>query len=83
MPAVELPPFTDKQRAALRACRFVTPNLARTTAWAWTDDEATAATLGSYTKYRRSAEPLAYEYECHLTHPDAVAVVCDLVDGKR
>lgn len=38
MSAVELPPFTEAHREAVRACRFYTPNLEHTHAWAWTDD---------------------------------------------
>ena len=83
MPAVELPPFTDTQREAVRRCRFVTPNVARTHAWCLTEDEATAAAIGKYTRYRRFAEPASYEYEIAVTHPDGVAFICDLVDGGR
>ena len=105
MPAVELAPMTDAQRDALRSCRFCTPNLARTHAWAWTDDPAIVALLvpgrteptaeereaalallapvGSCTNYRRCSEPELREWEIHLTHPDAIALVCDLVDSRR
>lgn len=38
MPAIELPPFTEAHREAVRACRFYTPNLEHTLAWAWTYD---------------------------------------------
>lgn len=38
MPAVELPPFTDAHREAVKACRFYTPNVAHDRAWAWSDD---------------------------------------------
>lgn len=38
MPAIELPPFTEAHREAVKACRFYTPNIAHDRAWAWTDD---------------------------------------------
>lgn len=38
MPAVELPPFTEAHREAVRRMRFVTPNVAREGAWCFTDD---------------------------------------------
>lgn len=38
MPAIELPPFTDAHREAVRACRFYTPNVEHDRAWAYTSD---------------------------------------------
>lgn len=38
MPAIELPPLTEAHREAIRNCRFYTPNMDHTHAWAWTDD---------------------------------------------
>ena len=104
MPAIELPPFTDTHREAVRRCRFLTVNLARTVAWVWTDDAKIVACLvptraivpspdgseqaksahavGSATRYRRSADPDKHEWEITITHPDGVAFICDLVDGR-
>lgn len=38
MPAIELPPFTAAHREAVKSCRFYTPNVEHSMAWAWTDD---------------------------------------------
>lgn len=45
MPAIELPPFTEEHREAIRRCRFVTPNQDHTQAWAWTDDDEVCRVL--------------------------------------
>jgi hypothetical protein len=70
-------------REAVRLCRFVTPNMARNRAWAWTGSEEIAGLLGGAARYRRSAEPEIYEYEITITHPDGVAFICDLVDARH
>jgi hypothetical protein len=41
------------------------------------------ARVASATHYRRCSEPLAYEWEVHITHPDGVAYICDLVDERN
>lgn len=104
MPAIELPPFTDAHREAVKACRFTTPNVEHTLAWAWTDDDEIARVLvpgagmnaaeraqagadehprvASATYVRRSSDPLLYEWELTITHPDGVAFICDLVAGR-
>ena len=81
--SAELAPLPDGYRQALERCSFVTPNMARTHAWAWTYDEEVAALLGSKAKHLRCSEPELYEYEISITHPDAVAMVCDIVDARR
>jgi hypothetical protein len=83
MPAIELPPFTETQRRALRSCRFVTTSLDRTHGWAWTDDEETAKTLGHTSSYVRSQVPYKREYEIHITHPDGVALMVELMEERR
>lgn len=76
----ELKPLPDGFRNALARCRFVTPNVSHTVAWAWTDDEETAKLLGGGTRYRRSSEPEKHEWECTITHPDGVALACELAE---
>ena len=41
------------------------------------------ARVAAATRLRRSAEPLLYEWELAITHPDGVAFVCDLVAERR
>lgn len=77
MPAIELEPLPDGYREALARCRFVTPNVAHTLAWAWTTDEETAKLIGGGSRYRRCADPELYEWECTLRHPDAIALACE------
>jgi len=79
----DLKPLPDGYAAALARCRFVTPNLSHTLAWAWTADEEVAKLLGAGTRYRRSAEPEVYEWECTITHPDGVALACELAEASR
>lgn len=83
MPAIELPPLPDGWRSALERCRFVTPNLAHTHAWAWTTSEEDALLLGGATRYRRSSDPELHEWEVTISHPDGVAIACDLADSRR
>ena len=45
MPAIELPPFTEAHREAVKSCRFYTPNRAHDRAWAWTDSDDIARVL--------------------------------------
>lgn len=45
MSAIELPPFTEAHREAVKACRFYTPNIAHDRAWAWTDDDEVCRVL--------------------------------------
>lgn len=77
MNETEPEPLPDGYREALERCRWVTPNVAHNLAWAWTKDEDTAKLLGGGTRYRRSSDPELYEYECTLSHPDAVALACE------
>lgn len=72
---IELPPLPDGYREALARCRFVTPNIAHTRAWAYTQDEDTAAML-SASKYQR-AKGVA-EWEATIIHPEAVALAVEL-----
>lgn len=83
MPAIELQPLPEGWRAALERCRFVTTNMARDRAWAWTNSEEDAQLLGGSTRYRRSTEPLIYEHEVSITHPDGVAIVAELQEARR
>lgn len=101
MPAIELPPFSEAHREAVKACRFYTPNIEHSMAWLWTADDEIARVLvpgcgmneaeraasgaaehprvASATRVRRCADPPLYEWELHITHPDGVAFVCDLM----
>ena len=42
-----------------------------------------AYAVGSATRYRRSSGPDIHEWEITVTHPDGVAFICDLVDGRQ
>ena len=83
MPAIELEPLPDGWKAALARCRFVTPNIEHTRAWAYPVSEDDAKLLGPYTTYKRSREPDVVEWEVAITHPDGVAIAVELCEASR
>lgn len=80
---VDLEPLPDGYRAALARCRFVTPNLAHTLAWAYTRNEDDAKLLGGATHYRRCSNPELHEWEITVRHPDGVALAVELSEASR
>lgn len=79
----ELQPLPAGYREALARCRFVTVNLEHSRLWPYTADAETAKLLGAGAPYRRCSEPELYEYEITSTHPDAVALACELAEVSR
>ena len=47
------------------------------------DDADLAKLLGAGAPYRRCSEPELYGYEVTSTHPDAVALACELAEVPR
>ncbi len=84
MSTLELPPLTDDERAAIRELRFVSTSLDRVTAFGITTDGAVAARCpGGATSYPRTREPLVMEWDIRFFHPDAVAIVLELMLERR
>ena len=81
--SAELQPLPDGYREGLARCRFVTVNLEHSRLWAYTDHADLAKLLGAGAPYRRCSEPELYEYEITSTHPDAVALACELAEVPR
>ena len=78
----ELQPLPEGFREALARCRWVTPNVEHSRAWAWTKDEETAKLIGGATRYKRCSDPEIYEYECSIYHPDGVALAVELTEAQ-
>lgn len=79
----EVQPLPAGYREALERCSFLTPNLAHTLGWAYTENEEDAQLLKGYVPLRHHGETQPYRYECTITHPDAVAILCELHDSRR
>jgi hypothetical protein len=78
---VELPPFTQEMREAIRECRFKTTNLARTQALVYDNDKARMEATGlDFTAYRPAqiAEPHRWDHEGRSADPRVIEFVAGL-----
>jgi hypothetical protein len=78
---VELPPFTEDMRAAIRECRFKTVNHARTTAIVYDADRARMEATGlQFTAWRRApmSEPSLWDHEGRSGDPRVIEFVAGL-----
>ncbi len=75
-----LPPLPDDVKAAIREARFCTLNLAHTQAIICVDEaeHAFRISVNGGTKITRSREPLVYEYDIVLAHPEAIELVAEI-----
>lgn len=83
---VELPPFTDDMRAAIRECRFKTVNQLRTIAIVYDADKARLEATGlNFTAYRPAplAEPHRWDHEGRSADPRVVEFVAALSRSPR
>lgn len=79
----ELQPLPAGYREALERCSFLTPNLAHTLGWAYTENEEDAILLKGASPLRRPGETQPWRWECTITHPDAVAILCEIHEARH
>ena len=79
----ELQPLTEKQRAAIRACRFSTTTVPREIAWLITTDDQVVRDIGDVsgrtTTYVKDYKTMTYEHDVLVTHPEAIELVLEIM----
>lgn len=82
----ELPPLTEEQVAAVRACRWSTTNVTRTSCWLCTDDPTVAEALRdvvSRSDYHcRDFVSKKMEWDMASAHPEVMALVIEIMEGR-